>query len=115
MDLTSSEYAEYTDAIIEATNFTLIELSQLFPLEDIHSITQAESTDEGYTEYDLQTLVGASVFNGFSDTPVYKADDNDFKAITDRKIVADRYLYLLTANDGDFKIIYKKKLTKITS
>lgn len=115
MDLAISEYTEQANAIIDATNFALIELSQSFPLEDIYSITQAESAEEGYTQYDLQTLVGASIFDGFSDTPVYKADDNNFMAVTDFRILADRYLYLLTANDGDFKVVYKKKLTKITT
>lgn len=105
---------EYKDAVIEAANFALIELSKIFPVLDTYSITQNESDDEGYNTYEMLDLVAD--FAGFSDdAPVLMRDDKlGWVDCPDYQILLDKCLYIKKSIDGEFKVVYKKKLTKIT-
>ncbi|MEL7569440.1 MAG: hypothetical protein AAGU14_02655 [Eubacteriaceae bacterium] len=107
---------EYKDAVIEAANFALIELSKIFPVLCCYDeISQSESDEDGYNTYDMFELVDD--FAGFSDdAPVLISDDElGWVDCPDYQILLDRYLYIKKSIDGDFNIIYKKALTKITS
>ncbi|GEM_PF-6812198 len=106
---------EYKEAVIEAANFALIELSKIFPALKTYTITQSESDEDGYNTYDMLELVDD--FAGFSDdAPVLMSDDElGWVDCPDYQILLDRYLYIKKSIDGDFNIIYKKALTKITS
>lgn len=125
MFLDSTEYdanknsIEYANNVIEAANFALVELDKEFPLLDTYTITQAESEEEGYNEYDIRTLTMSGdnvVFNGFDkDTPALINDDYGWHAPDIFQIFLDRYLYLPKDADGTYKVVYRKNLTRITA
>lgn len=112
---------EYKDAIIEAANFAIIELSKIFPaLCAYDDIVQNQSAEEGYDVYDMLELTksGDTVnFSGFSnEAPVLLLDDElGWIDCPNYQILLDRYLYIKKSVAGQFKVIYKKSLTKITS
>lgn len=106
---------EHKNAVIEAANFALIELSKIFPvLYYYDGISQSESDEDGYNRYNMLELVDD--FAGFSDdAPVLISDDElGWVDCPDYQILLDRYLYIKKNIAGEFKVIYKKQLTKIT-
>ena len=111
---------EYKDAVIEAANFASIELSKSFPVLCAYDgIAQSESNEYGYNEYDILTLTKNESevnFAGFSDdAPVLMlGEDLGWIDCPDYQILLDRYLYIKKSYAGQFKVIYKKALTKIT-
>lgn len=112
---------EYKDAVIEAANFALLELGKIFPVLGCYDgISQSESAEEGYKEYDILTLTKTDDivnFAGFSDeNPVLICDDElGWIECPEYQILLDRYLNIKKSIAGKFKVIYKKALTKITS
>jgi hypothetical protein len=108
----SNEYAAH---IVEAANYAQNELAKIFPVKGVYDdIIQEESEEEGFNEYDLQSLVDD--FAGFvSDNPVLILDEDDgWKGTQEYQILLDQYLYLKKNQAGAFKIIYKKDVMRIT-
>lgn len=124
MFLEKAEYQDYDSQFPEAVNSAMLEMCKRYPIQRMYELTKNvnQTNIENNIAYEKYNLIeatndsqGERTFMSFTENPVFKVTDEGIVPFNNYSTSLDTYLYLPSAESGDFQIYYNAYPKKVTS